>query len=94
LDTNTLIYFYEGEGDVAQQLLTKSPLEIGIPAIVLLELEVGIAKSSSPKKRRQQLRSWYQLLKCCSSDTKKQKLQPKCVFSWSALAFRLVPTTP
>jgi len=55
LDTNTLIYFFKGMGNVAQELLSKSPKEIGIPSIVLYELEVGIAKSKSPRKRLQQL---------------------------------------
>ena len=46
LDTNTLIYFFRGEGNVAKEMLARSPSAIGIPSIVLYELEVGIAKSS------------------------------------------------
>ncbi len=52
LDTNTLIYFFKGEGNVARKLLTISPKEIAIPAIVVYEIEYGIAKSTSPKKDR------------------------------------------
>lgn len=55
LDTNTLIYFFKGMGNVAQRLLAQSPQDIAIPAIVLYELELGIAKSSQPKKRQKQL---------------------------------------
>ena len=55
LDTNTLIYFFKGIGKVEQNLLSKSPKEIGISTIVLFELEVGIGKSKSPYKRIQQL---------------------------------------
>lgn len=55
LDTNTLIYFFKGIGKVEKNLLSKSPKEIGIPAIVLFELEVGIGKSKSPRKRIRQL---------------------------------------
>ena len=55
LDTNTLIYFFKGLGNVADNLLAVSPKDIGIPAVVLYELEYGIAKSSSPKKRTKQL---------------------------------------
>lgn len=55
LDTNTLIYFFKGEGRVAEHLLARSPKDIGIPAVVLYELQVGIAKSSAPEKRSQQL---------------------------------------
>ncbi len=55
LDTNTLIYFFKGIGNVADSFLSKSPKEISIPAIVLFELEVGIAKSNAPQKRVKQL---------------------------------------
>ena len=55
LDTNTLIYFFKGEGNVAKEILARSPSDIGIPSIVLYELEVGIAKSTSPRKRLRQL---------------------------------------
>jgi tRNA(fMet)-specific endonuclease VapC len=55
LDTNILIYFFKGLGNVAQNLLAKSPKDIGVPAIVLYELEVGIKKSKSPQKRIKQL---------------------------------------
>ena len=55
LDTNTLIYFFRGEGNVGKEMLSRSPSAIGIPSIVLYELEVGIAKSTSPRKRMGQL---------------------------------------
>ena len=55
LDTNTLIYFFKGIGRVADNLLAVSPKDIGLPSIVLYELEYGIAKSTSPKKRMKQL---------------------------------------
>ena len=57
LDTNTVIYFFKGIGNVAEFLFSKSPKEIYIPSIVLFELEVGIAKSTKPEKRRGQLES-------------------------------------
>lgn len=55
LDTNTLIYFFKGKGNIAREMLARSPSEIGIPSIVLYELEVGIAQSTSPGKRLRQL---------------------------------------
>lgn len=55
LDTNTLIFFFKGIGNVAKNLLNTSPKDIGIPSIVLFELEVGIARSNSPRKRIKQL---------------------------------------
>jgi tRNA(fMet)-specific endonuclease VapC len=57
LDTNTLIYFFKGIGRVSSHLLDNPPKSIGIPAVVLFEIEVGIAKSTSPGKRRMQLES-------------------------------------
>jgi tRNA(fMet)-specific endonuclease VapC len=62
LDTNTLIYFFKGLGAVAENLLAKTPKEIAIPSIVIFELEVGIAKSTSPQKRKQQLRELESLI--------------------------------
>ncbi|RUS98346.1 PIN domain-containing protein [Trichormus variabilis] len=55
LDTNTLIYYFKGQGQVAQNLANVSAEKISIPTIVLFELQVGIAKSTSPAKRTQQL---------------------------------------
>jgi tRNA(fMet)-specific endonuclease VapC len=55
LDTNTLIYYFKGMGRVAERLLSHSPREIGVPTLVLYELEVGLAKSARPEKRRAQL---------------------------------------
>jgi tRNA(fMet)-specific endonuclease VapC len=55
LDTNTLIYYFKGQGRVAQNLANGPNQEISIPTIVLFELQVGVAKSTSPAKRTQQL---------------------------------------
>jgi tRNA(fMet)-specific endonuclease VapC len=55
LDTNTLIYYFKGQGQVAQNFLNVTPQEIIISTIVIFELQVGIAKSNSPAKRIQQL---------------------------------------
>jgi len=57
LDTNTLIYFFKGQGRVTTRLLSEAPTDIAIPAIVIFELQTGIAKSSSPQKRTRQLKS-------------------------------------
>jgi tRNA(fMet)-specific endonuclease VapC len=55
-------HFFKGEGRVAQHLLAIPPSEIGIPAIVLYEIEVGIAKSTSPQKRKAQLEEFLSLV--------------------------------
>ena len=62
LDTNTLIYFFKEMGKVANRLLALPPSEIGIPTIVLYELEVGIAKSKSPQKRAAQFQEFTSLV--------------------------------
>ena len=55
LDTNTLIYFFKGEGGVSKRLLSTPPASIGVPTLVVYELETGIAKSTDPAERRAQL---------------------------------------
>lgn len=55
LDTNSLIYFFKGVGRVAEHLLATAPQEVAVPSVTVYELEVGIAKSSSPQKRSKQL---------------------------------------
>ena len=62
LDTDTFIYFFKGLGMVADHLLAAPPSEIGIPAIVLYELQVGVAKSKSPRKRKTQLEELVSLI--------------------------------
>ena len=62
LDTNTLIYFFKGMGKVKDQLLSTPPSEIALPTIVLFEMELGIAKSSSPRKRISQLEDFVSLV--------------------------------
>jgi len=62
LDTNTLIYYFKGMGNVAEKLLHTAPRDIAIPSIVLYELEVGLAKSNDSKKRRKQLDDFIALI--------------------------------
>ena len=74
LDTNTLIYFFKGIGDVANILLSKAPKDIFIPSIVLYELEVGIAKSTKPKKREIQLESFISRINIVSFGAQEAKV--------------------
>jgi tRNA(fMet)-specific endonuclease VapC len=55
LDTNSVIYFFKGMGRVAERLLATPPREVALPAVVLYELELGLAKSASPDRLRSQL---------------------------------------
>jgi tRNA(fMet)-specific endonuclease VapC len=51
LDTNTIIYYFKGQGEVAQNLVNIPAQEIIVSTIVVFELQVGIANSNSPEKR-------------------------------------------
>jgi tRNA(fMet)-specific endonuclease VapC len=65
LDANSLIYSFKGMGRVSERLLATAPREVAVPAVAIYELEVGIAKAVSPRKRRQQLDeflSWAAIL--------------------------------
>ena len=55
LDTNTLIYFFKGEGRVGERLLATSPSAVAVPCVVLYEMEFGLRRSTQPEKRRRQL---------------------------------------
>lgn len=55
LDTNSLIYYFKGLGQVEQYLRGMSPAEVAVPAVVIYELEFGIAQSVKPEQRRRTL---------------------------------------
>ena len=55
LDTNTLIYYFKGLGNVKERLLACQPSEIVLSSVVSYELQVGILKSTSSQKRIAQL---------------------------------------
>jgi tRNA(fMet)-specific endonuclease VapC len=67
LDTNTVAYFFRGEGQVARRLLGTAPRDIAIPAIVAYELRYGVARSpaATVARRAEQfatLLSWVTIL--------------------------------
>lgn len=70
LDTNTLIYFFKGFGGVAEKLLSKAPRDIGLPAIVMYEILVGIKKSTASERRKQQLEQLVSVVKILPFGTK------------------------
>lgn len=55
LDTNIVIYFFKGQGRVVEHLSSVPPSDLAISTVTLCELEVGIAGSASPERRRAQL---------------------------------------
>ena len=54
LDTNTVIHYFKGRGQVAERLLGTPPERVAIPSIVVYEIEVGVLKSGEASKRRRQ----------------------------------------
>lgn len=74
LDTNTLIYFFKGMGKVEQKMLAKAPSDILLPAVVLFELETGIAKSQAPAKRRDQLNELLKVIQIIPFDAKAARI--------------------
>jgi len=58
LDTNTVIYFFKGEGQVSAALLSTPPSDVAVPSVVLYELEYGVAKSKYPEQSKEQLDSF------------------------------------
>ena len=73
LDTNTLIYFFKGTGRVAERMFLEAPADIAIPAIVIFELQTGIAKSASSRKRTQQLKSLTEAVKVLPFSTEEAR---------------------
>lgn len=74
LDTNTLIYFFKGMGNVGPKLLVQAPGDILLPAVVLYELETGIAKSQAPAKRREQLNELLKVIQIIPFEAKAARI--------------------
>ncbi len=54
LDTNTVLDFFRGKGEVARNLLAAPPGEVALPAIVAYEVWVGVLGSQNAKRRQAQ----------------------------------------
>jgi tRNA(fMet)-specific endonuclease VapC len=54
LDSNTVIDYFRGRGQVAQRLLQTPPSEVAIAAIVAYEVWVGVLGSQNAQRRREQ----------------------------------------
>ena len=55
LDTNTIAYYFRGEGRVAEHLLATPPGEVGVPAVAAYELRFGLARLGNVARRIDQL---------------------------------------
>ena len=91
LDTNTVIYFFKGMGHVADNLLKTAPKDIGIPAVVLYELEVGLGKSHAPAKRRKQLQTLVSLVTILPFGTQEAESAAKIRISLEKLGTPIGP---
>jgi len=54
LDTNTVLDYFRGRGNVAANLLAVPPSEVALPAIVAYEVWVGVLGSQNAKRRQAQ----------------------------------------
>ena len=54
LDTNTLLDYFRGKGNVARNLLAVPPSEVAVPAIVAYEVWIGVLGSQSARRRQAQ----------------------------------------
>ena len=72
LDTNTLSYYFRGEGEVAKRLLATPPQEIAISSITLFELEYGLRRRPG-HKHSAQLQGFVSLISVISLDAASAK---------------------
>lgn len=68
LDTNILIYFFKGQGEVHKRMLATSPQLISISSVTIFELETGLLKSAAPALRRAQLDALMAAVKILNVD--------------------------
>ena len=68
LDANAIIHAFKGHGRVRDRIVTRSPAELCIPAIVLYEIEFGTLQSRNPKQRRQDLERLVRVLQILPFD--------------------------
>lgn len=62
LDTNVVIHYFKGQGQVAERLLSTPPNEVALPSIAVFELEVGVLRSDNVSRRREQLRLFLEVV--------------------------------
>ena len=54
LDTNAVIDYFKGRGKVAERLLSVTPADVALPAVVAYEVWVGVLWSENAKRRQAQ----------------------------------------
>lgn len=68
LDTNTLIYFFKNEGEVAMRMQRVPAHRIQIPTVVWFELEYGVLRSMRPAPQRQSMNTASQTYRTVNFD--------------------------
>lgn len=69
LDTNVVIHYLKGDPAIVERLQRAQRSELGIPAIVVYELEYGTLRSKVPARRRLELDVLLQYLPCVPFDS-------------------------
>lgn len=69
LDTNTLIDYFKGRGNVAERLLAVAPREIGLPAIAAYEVWVGVLGSQHARRRESQYEQFLAAIEVVAFDS-------------------------
>lgn len=73
LDTNTLIYFFKQQGQVAAHLKEVAASEVFIPSVVLFELKYGVLRSNRPELQRKGMDAALMVYGVLSLDDKAAK---------------------
>jgi tRNA(fMet)-specific endonuclease VapC len=69
LDTNTVIDYFKGRGNVAERLLAVAPREIGVPAIAAYEVWVGVLGCQHARRRESQYEQFLAAIEVVSFDS-------------------------
>lgn len=77
LDTNTIIYFLKGQGNVSKKLFSKQPSQITIPSLVVFELEYGVKKSAHPRRNQNTLEEFLRPFSVLPFDEKVANIAAK-----------------
>lgn len=68
LDSNALIHALKGTGRVRERLAETNPARVGIPAVVVYEIEYGTLRSANPELRRRELHRFLSVVEILPFD--------------------------
>ena len=73
LDTNTLIYFFKQQGQVAAHLQRVQASQIALPSVVVFELEYGLLRSTKPDAQQRGMDAAFSTYRVLPLDAKSAK---------------------